>query len=340
VEAIGFSTSIRSDDEIHRRLVSAFDSFIDIYNQSDKEAALLARRHKVDIAVDLNGYTQGMRTGIFALRAAPLQVNFLGYPGTMGSDYIDYLIADPILIPKDHQNDYSEKIVYLPNSYQPNDTTRRIADRTFTRAELGLPLTGFVFCCFNNSIKITPEVFDCWMRVLKRVPKSVLWLLKDNEAVVENLRREASQRGVAAERLVFAERMALPEHLARHRLADLFLDTLPYNAHTTASDALWAGLPVLTQLGETFAGRVAASLLNAIGLPELVTLTEQAYEELAVELTTNSTKYKDLRSKLADNRLTTSLFDIERYVRHIEAAYAVMYDRHQADLAPDHIYIS
>ena len=223
----------------------------------------------------MNGYTTDSRPGIFALRAAPIQVNYLGYPGTMAADYMDYLIADPILIPAEHRQDYTEKVVYLPDSYQPNDSKRAISNRAFTRAELGLPADGFVFCCFNNNYKITPDVFDCWMRILERVPGSVLWLLEDNPTAAANLRREAEQRGVAPERLVFGSRLPLSEHLARHRLADLFLDTLPYNAHTTASDALWTGLPVLTQLGDTFAGRVAASLLTAIGLPELITSTRQ-----------------------------------------------------------------
>jgi predicted O-linked N-acetylglucosamine transferase (SPINDLY family) len=266
-------------------------------------------------------------------------VNYLGYPGTMGAEYIDYIIADRIVIPEDQHEFYSEKIAYLPNSYQVNDAKRSIADRAFTRTELGLPLTGFVYCCFNNNYKITPRVFDCWMRILKQVEGSVLWLLEDNAKAASNLRKEAVARGVDAERLIFANRMPLPDHLARHRLADLFLDTLPCNAHTTASDALWAGLPVLTCLGETFAGRVAASLLNAIGLPELISATLETYEQMAIDLARHPEKLAVIKRKLAGNRLTTPLFDTKRFTKHIEAAYTAMYERHQAGLPPDHIVI-
>jgi predicted O-linked N-acetylglucosamine transferase (SPINDLY family) len=317
----------------------AFDKFIDVRNMSDRDIALLARSLEIDIGVDRDGFTEGARTNIFAMRAAPLQVNYLGYPGTMGADYIDYLIADSTLIPASHQPHYSEKIVYLPNSYQPNDRKRRISDKTFTRSELGLPHEGFVFCCFNNNYKITPDVFDGWMRILEHVDGSVLWLLEGSKMVAKNLKNEASVRGIDPDRLVFAPRMALPDHLARHRMADLFLDTLPYNAHTTASDALWTGLPVLTQIGETFATRVAASLLKAVHLPELITTTQEAYEALAVELATNPAKLASIKGKLARNRLTTPLFDTELFTKHIESAYTTMYERYHADLPPDHIYV-
>ena len=277
--------------------------------------------------------------GIFSMRAAPVQASYLVYAGTTGAEYIDYLIADPTVIPPSSQKYFSEKIVYLPNSYQANDRKRRIADKMFTRAEVGLPEEAFVFCCFNNSYKITPEVFDCWMRILRQVDGSVLWLLEDNAKAASNLRQEAENRGVHPERLIFAKRMPRPDHLARHRLADLFLDTLPYNAQATASDALWAGLPVLTRIGETFAGRVAASLLNAIGLTELIASTPQAYEALAIELATNAEKLAALKRKLANNRLTTPLFDTGLFTKHIEAAYTAMYERYQAGLAPDHIVV-
>ena len=300
---------------------------------------MLARSLEIDIGVDLKGFTEDARTNIFAMRAAPIQVNYLGYPGTMGADYIDYLIADSTVIPASYRPHYTEKIVYLPNSYQPNDRKRQISDKMFTRSELGLPQEGFVFCCFNNNYKITPDVFDSWMRILEHVEGSVLWLLEDNEIAARNLKKEASVRGIDPDRLVFAPRMALPDHLARHRMADLFLDTLPYNAHTTASDALWAGLPVLTQIGETFAGRVAASLLNAMHLPELITTARDAYEALAVELATNPAKLASIKRKLTDHRLTTPLFDTELFTKHIEAAYTTMYERYHADLPPDHIYV-
>jgi predicted O-linked N-acetylglucosamine transferase (SPINDLY family) len=258
----------------------------------------------------------------------------------MGANYIDYIIADGTLVPQSHQQDYSEEIVYLPNSYQVNDTKRAISEKVFSREEMGLPRDGFVFCCFNNSYKIVPEVFDCWMRIIKRVKGSVLWLLESNEIATCNLRIEANTRGIDPERLVFAKKLPAPDHLTRHRLADLFLDTLPYNAHTTASDALWAGLPMLTQLGEAFAGRVAASLLNAIGLKELVTTTAHDYEELAIELAINSEKLAAIKAKIANHRLSTPLFDTQLFTRHIEAAYRAMYERHQARLPPDHIYVS
>ena len=339
-EIVGLSFGKNTADDMRRRLTAAFDAFVDINGQTDREVALEARKLELDIAVDLNGFQSGPRAGIFARRAAPLQVNYLVYPGTMGADYIDYLIADPTLIPAAHRADYSEKIVYLPDCYQPNDSKRRISERVFSRQELGLPPDRFVFCSFNNNFKITPDVFEVWMRILRAVPGSVLWLLEDNEVAAANLRREAVQRGVDGGRLVFAPRMALPEHLARHRVADLFLDTLPYNGHTTVSDALWAGLPVLTQLGETFAGRVAASLLKAIDLPELIVPSSSAFEALAVELATDPGRLQTLKRRLADNRLTTPLFDIAAYTRHLEAAYRAMHDRHHAGLAPDHLVVA
>lgn len=338
-EIIAFSFGPNKIDEMRKRVEAAFDMFIDVKTQSDMDVALLSRNLGIDIAVDLKGFTQDSRPGIFAARAAPVQVNYLGYPGTMGAEYIDYLIADPTLILETSKQHYCEKIAYLPNSYQVNDAKRRIADKVFTRKEAGLPETGFVFCCFNNNYKITPSTFDGWMRILQKVERSVLWLFEDNPIAAGNLRKEAIQRGVDAERLIFAKRMPLPEHLARHRLADLFLDTLPYNAHTTASDALWVGLPVLTCAGEAFASRVAASLLNAIHMPELVTTTQEEYEAQAVELASSPDKLMRIKQKLAANRLATPLFDSQLFTKHIEAAYMQMYERYYADLAPDHIYV-
>ncbi|MBV5289644.1 MAG: tetratricopeptide repeat protein [Pelodictyon phaeoclathratiforme] len=336
-EFTAFSFGADAQDEMRRRVATAFDRFIDVRTQSDREVALLSRELEIDIAIDLKGFTQHSRPGIFALRAAPIQVSYLGYPGTMGAEYIDYLIADRTLIPESCWYGYTEKIVYLPDSYQVNDTKRLIAERVFTRKELGLPEIGFVFCCFNNNYKITPVTFEGWMRILKRVEGSVLWLLEDNPKAAANLRKEATERGVDAERLIFAKRMPLAEHLARHRIADLFLDTFPCNAHTTASDALWAGLPLLTLAGETFAARVAASLLNAIQLPELITFTQEKYEALAIELATNPEKLIAIRQKLEKNRLTTPLFDTERFTHHLEEAYGVMYERYQEGLPPGHI---
>ena len=253
---------------------------------------------------------------------------------------MDYMIADAVLIPDEHRPHYSEKIVYLPDSYQPNDTRRPISGREFSKAELGLPQTGFVFCCFNNNFKILPATFGRWMRVLRSVEGSVLWLLEDNATAAANLRREAQARGVDPGRLVFAPRMALPEHLARHRAADLFLDTLPCNAHTTASDALWAGLPVLTCPGETFAGRVAASLLKAVRLPELVAQSEDDYERLAIELARSPGRIADLKRKLEANRQVAPLFDIERFTRHLEAGFVAMFERDRAGLPPADIHVA
>jgi predicted O-linked N-acetylglucosamine transferase (SPINDLY family) len=321
------------------RLGRSFDQFIEVGRKSDIEVAKLSRDLNIDIAVDLKGFTQDARTGIFSYRAAPIQVNYLGYPGTMGADYIDYIIADKTLIPLESQSCYSEKVIYLPDSYQVNDRKRTILDRQFTRQELGLPENGFIFCCFNNNFKILPATFASWMRILKAVEGSALWLFQDNPWVVDNLKKEASNHGIDGSRLVFAERMPLSEHLARHQQADLFLDTLPYNSGTTASDALWAGLPVLTCMGESFASRVAASLLKAIELPELITRTQSEYEATAIELANNPKLYKTVKSKLERNRLQTRLFDTQSFTKNIENAFIKMYQRYQADLPPDNIYI-
>ena len=320
--------------EMRSRLKAAFERFVDMRHNSDREIAGLLRELEIDIAVDLKGFTQDGRTGIFALRPAPVQVNYLGYAGTLGVDYMDYIVADRFVIPAEHHAHYTEKVVYLPDSYQVNDSRRRIAERTPGRAEAGLPEHGFVFCSFNNSYKITPAFFDVWMRLLRRVEGSVLWLLGDNAAVTRNLRREAAARGISPHRLVFADRAAIDDHLARHRLADLFLDTLPYNAHTTASDALWAGVPVLTCLGTTFAGRVAAGLLNAVGLPELITHSLIEYEALAFRLATDGAMRADLKAKLARNRVACPLFDTDRFRRHLEAAYVIMWERCQRGEPP------
>ena len=330
---------VKDMGEMRDRLNKAFDHFIDVQGMSDAEIANLSRDLGIEIAVDLTGFTQHSRTGIFAHRAAPIQVNYLGYPGTLGADYMDYIIADRTLISPELQPYYTEKVVYLPNSYQVNDRKRIISERQFTRQELGLPEDGFVFCCFNNNFKILPATFASWMRILKAVEGSVLWLFRDNSSAAENLKKEAENHGISSDRLMFAERMLLSEHLARHRNADLFLDTFPYNAHTTSSDALWTGLPLLTLMGQSFASRVAASLLNAIDLPELITTNQEQYEALAIELATNPQKLAKIKLKLANNRLTTPLFDTPLFTKNLEAAYIQMYDRYQAGLEPDHISI-
>jgi len=339
-DVTGFSFGPDTQDNVRKRLELAFDRFIDVRGKSDREVALLARSLGIDIAVDLGGHTGNSRTRIFALRAAPIQINFLGYAGTMGAEYIDYLIGDRIVVPETQQRHFTEKIVYLPNSFLPHDSGRSIADKAYTHNELGLPAAGFVFCCFNNNYKITPDTFDSWMRILKRVENSVLWLSRNNPTAESNLRREAMRRGIDADRLVFADRMpSLPEHLARQRVADLFLDTRPYNAHATALDALWAGLPVLTCVGDGFAGRVASSLLNAIQLPELIATTPTEYEDLAVQLAHDPQRLSQIRQKLARNRLETPLFDTGAFTRHLEAAYTEIQERYLANLPPEHVYV-
>ena len=325
---------------IRRRIETAVCGTISVSQLSDASAAAAISDQEIDILVNLNGYFGQDRTRVFAMQPAPIQVNYLGFPGTMGASFMHYLIADRCVVPPNHQPFYTEKIVYLPECYQANDDKKEIGTRIFNRAEWGLPQQGFVFCCFNNSYKITSDVFDCWMRILKLVEGSVLWLIEGNASVAVNLRNEAATRCIDPARLVFSKRIPLAEHLARHRLADLFLDTLPYNAHTTASDALWAGLPILTQIGETFPGRVAASLLHAIDLPELITSSRQAYENLAIELATIPQKLITIKQKLANNRRKTSLFDTEAITRHIETAFGTMYARHKSGLPPVHIDVS
>jgi predicted O-linked N-acetylglucosamine transferase (SPINDLY family) len=321
-----FGASFGPDDgsATRARLVRAFDRFIDLRPLGDRDAARLLREAEIDIAVDLKGYTRGARPGILAHRPAPVQVGYLGYPGTAGADFLDYILADTIVLPREKQACFSERVVYLPDSYQVNDRGRRIAAERCTREAAGLPRDGFVFCCFNNVYKINPRMFDVWMRLLSGVPGSVLWLLEGDKVALRNLRKEARARGVDPDRLVFAPVAKLDLHLARQRCADLFLDTLPYNAHTTTSDALWAGLPVVTCPGAAFPGRVAASLLNAVGLPELVTRDLREYETLALELARDRARLEQLRARLARNRESAALFDTDRFRRHIESAYASM----------------
>lgn len=331
-----FGISFGDDDrsQIRKRLVAGFDHFHDVRSKSDEEVAKLLCDLQIDIAIDRNGHTRHARSGIFARRPAPIQVSYLGFPATTGANFIDYIIADPVVLPPEHQKFFSEKVAYLPDCYQVNDSKRKIAERTPLRRDMSLPEDGFVFCCFNNNWKIIPAVFDVWMRLLHQVEGSVLWLLKDNEGAEHNLSREARQRGIDPSRLVFAGRLAPAEHLARHRLADLFLDTLPYNAHTTASDALWTGLPVVTCLGEAFAGRVAASLLHAAGFPELITSSLQDYEALALRLAREPDYLTDIKARLMAHRGTCSLFDTSRFARHLEAAYTTMWETWQRGEAP------
>jgi len=309
---------------MRERLRSAVPSFVEIDHLTDRAAAERIRDDGIDILVDLKGYTQHARTAILAYRPAPIQAQFLGYPGTMGTRIVDYLIADRFVVPESHFAHYVERVVHLPDCYQPNDPKRAIGV-TPSRHEAGLPDTGFVFCSFNETWKIAPVMFDLWMRLLRAVPESVLWLLASNRSAAANLQREAEGRGVVAERLIFAPRVALPDHLGRIALADLVLDTLPYNAHTTASDALWSGVPVLTCPGETFASRVAGSLLTTMGLTELISTSLGEYEQKALELATYLERLAALKEKVRESRRTSPLFDAQRFTRNLEAAFQSMW---------------
>ncbi len=334
-EVAALSLGPNQSSETRKRIAGAVEHFIDLQNKSDAQIAQVIRHLEIDILIDLNGFTRDARCNVLARRVAPLQVSYLGYPGTMGANYIDYVIADPTIIPKEQFPYYSECVVWLPDSYQVNDRQRRICGHVPTRRECDLPELGFVFCCFNNPYKISPEIFDIWMRLLRANEHSILWLIEAHPKACGNLRREAEKRGVSEKRLIFASHKPLPDHLARHQHADLFLDTLPYNAHTTASDALWAGVPVLTCVGTTFAGRVAASLLRAVGLPELVTRSLKEYEALALKLAHDPALVAAIRAKLAQNREAYPLFDTARFSRHIEAAYVTMWRRHQRRMTPE-----
>jgi len=331
---IGYSYGPDDGGPMRRRLAKAFDRFVDVKDISFLAAARCIQADEVDILVDLKGYTRHARTPILGYRPAPLQVNYLGYPGTMAAPFIDYILVDDFIVPPDQQPFFTEKLVHLPGCYQVNDSQREIAASTPSRAECGLPETGFVFCCFNGSYKITRQVFGVWLELLKAVPGSVLWLLEDNPFSSANLGGEAQARGVGAERLVFAPLLGLPEHLARHRLADLFLDTVPVNAHTTASDALWAGCPVLTLAGQTFPSRVAGSLLRTLGLPELITTSLQEYQERALRLARDADFLKDLRARLQAGRANSALFDGGRFARNLEQAFVTMWAIHTAGEQP------
>lgn len=336
-ELTAFSLGPHVADELRSRVEPAFDHFLQVDGVTDHDIAHRARQLEIDIAVDLGGHTRNGRPGIMALRAAPIQVSYLGYLGTMGGRFTDYLLADPVLVPRGAREHYSEKIAYLAH-YQVNDSKRPVADRVFTRAELGLPASGFVFCCFNNTYKITPETFGSWMKILAATPGSVLFLLGNSPVAERNLRAEASRQGIAPSRLVFGGILPTAEYLARYRAADLFLDTLPYNAGTTASDALWAGLPLLTLAGQSFASRVAASILTAAGLPELIASTRAEYERRAIELATDARQHDELNRKVATIRGHSALFDTATFTRDLESIYRQMYSRHLAGLAPEHLF--
>ena len=337
-EVFAFSYGPDTKDEMNLRVKAGVDHFYDVRAMSYKDVALLGRSLELDIAIDLGGFTQNARTGIFAISVAPIQLSYIGYLGTMGADYYDYLVADEIIIPKESQQYFSEKIVYLP-SFQANDSKQSQAVTSFNRKDIGLPDKGFVFCCFNNTYKITPIILDSWAQILKKVEDSVLILFASNESAQINLTKEISLRNIDPSRLIFGGSLERSGYLGRFKVVDLFLDTHPYNAGTTSSDALRMGLPVLTHLGNSFASRMGSSILNAVNLPELITSSQKDYEALAIELATNPKKLKAIKDKLAKNFPSASLFDPPLFTKHLESAYKTMYDRHHKGLEPDHIYV-
>ena len=327
-EIFVYSYGPNKRDNARKKLVNSVEHFFDVRGMTDADIVSHARANKLDLAIDLKGYTKDQRLGIFSHKVAPVQISYLGYPGTLGTDFIDYIVADPIIIPENMRRNFTEQIIYLPNTYQPTDNTRLISNKVFTRQNAGLPDHAFVLCCFNRNYKISIREFDVWMRILGKVPDSVLWLIASNKVSKQNLIKETQIRGIDPDRLVFADKLPQAEHLARQKLADLFIDTFNINAHTTASDALWVGLPLVTKLGKGFASRVAASLLNAVGLPELIAETEQEYESLILELSTNPGKLAKLKDKLEHALLTQPLFNTELYTKHLESGYQKAYQNY------------
>ena len=338
-EIYAFSFGQHEGDFMRERLKKTFDQFYEVNQMSDEEIVDLSRELNIDIAVDLTGYTGDCRTGIFAQGCAPVQLNFLGYPGTMGTKYHHYIIADKFVIPEKEKEFFSEKIIYLPNSYQPNFSNKIISNKAYTKQEFGLPENSFVYCCFNNNYKILPATLDSWARILKSVDQSILWLLEDNRNASNNLKNELESRGVSTNRVFFAQRMPFRDHLARHHLADLFLDSHPYNAHTTASDALWMGLPVLTYPGRSFASRVASSLLNALDIPELITNSKEEYEQKAIELGKNKNELQRIIKKIEVHKFSKPLFNPKLFTKNLESAFEKIHLRHVDGLEPDHLYI-
>jgi len=329
-EVYAFSYTLRQNDEMRKRIKLGVDHFIDVNDLSSIEIAKLIKSKNIDISIDLNGYTKESRSEIFQYRVSPIQINYLGYPGTMGASFMDYIIADPVTIPDENKNFYSEKIIYMPHTYQANDNKRKIAKTNLKRVDFNLPDKGFVFCCFNQIYKISPKEFAIWMDLLKNVDNSVLWLIKSNKWVEHNFGKEAKRLGIDPSRIIFAEKLSQSEHLERQKHADLFIDTFNYNAHTTASDALWCGLPIVTKQGKQFSARVASSLLTACGLPELITKNEIEYKELIYELATNPKKLKTISLKLRENKKNKPLFNTKQYTNDFEnglqKAYAIYFN--------------
>jgi predicted O-linked N-acetylglucosamine transferase (SPINDLY family) len=341
-EVFAFSFAKHDEkDEFQKRIIDSFDKFIHCKDLSNLEIVNLSKELKLDIAIDLNGYTKDNRAEIFFERVAPIQVNYLGYPGTMASKSIDYIVSDNVVISKSNKEFFNEKIVYLPNSYPPNDKKKIISEKIFVRTEFGLKDDQFVFCCFNNNFKITPIIFDVWMKILSRANNSVIWLLEKNFLVSKNLKKEAEKRGVSSTRLIFSKRIDLrPEYLARQRLADLFLDTFPYNAHSTSCDALFMGLPVLTLIGNSFQSRIGASLLYSVGISELIAKNLKEYEDLAVELATNKEKIFSIKEKLKNNVMKESQLNAKLFTQNLEKAYAEMFNNYSKGILPQDIIIN
>ena len=338
-EIYAFSYVLRQNDEMQKRIKLGVDHFIDVNNLSSIEIAKLIQNYNIDISIDINGYTSKSRSEIFQYRMSPIQINYLGYPSTMGANFIDYIIADPVTIPDENRDFYSEKIIYMPHTYQANDDKRKIAKTNSKRVDFNLPEKGFVFCCFNQIYKISPKEFNIWMRLLRNVNNSVLWLIKSNKWVEQNFSKEAKRQGIDPLRIIFAEKLSHSEHLARHKHADLFIDTFNYNAHTTASDALWAGLPIVTKQGKQFSARVTSSLLTACGLPELITKNEKEYEDLIYELATNPKKLKTISLKLSENKKNKPLFNTKQYTNNFENGLQKAYDLYFNGEHPKNIFL-
>ena len=339
-EIYAFSYSLRQNDKMRQRIKLGVDHFIDVNDLSSNEIAKLIQNNNIDISIDLNGYTSKSRSEIFQYRMSPIQINYLGYPSTMGANFIDYIIADTVTIPDENRNFYSEKIIYMPHTYQANDDKRKIAKTNSRRVDFNLPDKGFVFCCFNQIYKISPKEFNIWMRLLRNVNNSVLWLIKSNKWVEQNFSKEAKRQGIDPLRIIFAEKLSHSEHLARHKHADLFIDTFNYNAHTTASDALWAGLPIVTKQGKQFSARVTSSLLTTCGLPELITKNEKEYEDLIYELATNPKKLKTISLKLSENKKNKPLFNTKQYTNNFENGLQKAYDLYFNGEHPKNIFVN
>jgi len=328
------------NDSLTSRISNNFKKFINVFSKSDIEIADLSRSLGIDIAIDLNGFTRNCRPNIFAFRSAKLQINYLAYPATMGSKYMDYIIADKILIPENNKKFFTEKIIYLPKCYQVSDQKRLISKKKISKKDFNLPEDKFIFCCFNNVIKINPGIFEIWMKILKNNKNSILWLLSNNNVVINNLKSEAERRNINKDRLIFSKKLTNEDHLARYKLADLFLDTFPYNAHTTANEALYCGVPVLTLIGNSFASRVGASILTALNMEELIAHSKAEYFDIASSICQNTSKFISIKKKLLYNKQNSTLFDTKLYVKNLELAYLEIYKKNKQNLKPENIYIN